>query len=135
MNRPVRPLFPDLLPQISRRQVLAATGLLATVPSSIASGAPDIPRLTDFGGIGDGIADNFHALQRALTAIGPSGTLYVPPGNFKLLDDNAAAGRAAVDPDRRTKALGSAGAIDPDLFTAKTCCFLWAGGRGRRNPY
>ena len=123
MKRYVRPLFPNQLPPLSRRQVLAVTGLMATLPSSIVAGAQDVPRLTDFGGVGDGIADNFHALQRALTAIGPSGTLYVPPGNFKLLDDNAAAGARPLTLTDGQQLLGQPGRSILTLSRRKLAAF------------
>ncbi len=109
MKRHDRPIFPHQLPRLSRREILAATGVLAAMPSNIVAGAQQTPSLTDFGGVGDGVADNFEALKRALAAIGASGTLYIPPGNFKLHDDNAAAGAPPLTLVDGQKLLGQPG--------------------------
>lgn len=72
--------------KISRRELLMASTAIALLPS-ITTAAPNSSNLIDHGGVGDGVTDNSEAFRRALTAIGPSGTLYVPPGNFRLYDD------------------------------------------------
>ncbi len=75
--------------RLSRRCFLKATGFAAAVSPAMACGSQNTASLSAFGGVGDGVTDNYDAIRRALSAIGPSGRLYVPPGHFKLYDDRA----------------------------------------------
>jgi len=72
--------------------MLTASTFAVAVPLGFAAQRRETPSLTDFGGVGDGVTDNADALRRALAAIGPSGVLYIPPGNFKFYDDPFARG-------------------------------------------
>ena len=95
--------------KFSRREVLAATTIAAAVSSSVAAEGQITPSLTDFGGVGDGTTDNFEAFRRALSAIGPSGTLYVPPGVFKMYDEGAFRGAQPLVLTDGQKILGESG--------------------------
>lgn len=75
--------------RVPRRRFLKATGIIVATPPTSALASHDAPSLADFGGVGDGVADNYAAIRRALSEIGPSGRLYIPPGHFKLYDDRA----------------------------------------------
>ena len=54
---------------------------------STLTSAPPTFTLTDFGAVGDGVADDGPALQAALDAIGEAGggTLFVPAGRYAIV--------------------------------------------------
>lgn len=109
MKEPIRSFSPRQSAKFSRREVLVATTLAAAVPSSFAAEVQETPSLTDFGGVGDGITDNFEAFRRALFAIGPSGILYIPPGNFKLYDERSFQGAQPLTMIDGQRLLGESG--------------------------
>lgn len=109
MNGPGRSFSLGPVPRLSRREILAAATVAAAVPSAIVAATQRTPSLADFGGVGNGIADNYEAFRRALAAIGPSGTLYIPPGNFKLHDDHASRGAPPLTLIDGQKLLGEPG--------------------------
>ena len=66
--------------------VNADDGAFEPLDDTAAGASAAIFNLRDFGAVGDGVADDGPALQRALDALGTSGggTLYVPAGRYLI---------------------------------------------------
>ena len=46
---------------------------------------PQVTNVKDFGAVGDGVADDTHAIQAAIAATA-RGAVYLPPGRYKISD-------------------------------------------------
>lgn len=71
-----------------------AAGVLAALPTqavagpSVTGGTASLGRVlnvSNFGAVGDGVADDTAALQRAAATLADGGSLYLPPGTYRLL--------------------------------------------------
>lgn len=79
----------------------AGSALVGFIPAGVGGSARtvqaklrDIPSITDYGAVGDGVTDNYDAINRALAA---HNVLYVPPGTFMT-----SAGSAGKPPHKIT---------------------------------
>lgn len=79
-------------PLFTRRAAIAGAIATSTVGYHVYARPRQTASLTDFGGVGDGRADNAVAFRRALMAAGPNGELYVPAGRFLICDRSIHAG-------------------------------------------
>jgi len=67
------------------RQVIALLSLAVAIPLAPADlGAATTVSVRDVGARGDGITDDTAAIQRAIDAVGDAGTVFFPPGTYRL---------------------------------------------------
>jgi Pectate lyase superfamily protein len=63
---------------------VAGGGLLAQEPARAAEGGSDWLNVRSYGAVGDGVNDDAAAIEQALNAAGPGGTVYVPRGRYAI---------------------------------------------------
>src|SRR3954470_21459686 len=108
--------------------VLAARGLSQTAPQpASAPAAPPTIDVRRFGAVGDGVADDTAAIQRALDTVGVSGGIVVfPPGKYRVASrhrfygkDTALILTAPVTPPLPIKLVGDGATLVHDAGDVK----------------
>ena len=64
--------------------------------AQVANLANEVVSVKDFGAVGDGVTDDTAAIQAAIDYCGSSGTVYLPAGSYKIMDELSVPAGASI---------------------------------------